>query len=87
MPAILDVSVEVIASFRSGQLRPRAMQYAGRTVRFLNTSLLYAEGVGEDYTVYCSSYTATAVYTLAFNPRRLTWRLLTVSDEDLYENG
>lgn len=87
MSATLDVPVAVVASFRNGRMQPQLMQYNGRTVRFLGTSLLYAEGEGEQRTVYCSVYTSGAVYTLTFKPRYLTWRLLTVSDEDLYQDG
>lgn len=86
MPADLNIPVNVIASFQAGQLRPRVMEYGGRTIRFLDTSLLYAEGEGEHRTVYCTVYTSEAVYALAFKPHYLTWRLLSVTDENIYEN-
>ena len=87
MSDILNVSVVVLASFRHGQLRPQVMQYGGRTIRFATTTLVYAEGEGEQRAVYCTVSADTAVYTLVFYPYRLTWRLLTITDEDIYQDG
>lgn len=86
MSDVLNVPVAVLVSFRRGQMHPRIMQYGGRTIRFTTTTLVYAEGEGEQRAVYCTVSAETAVYTLVFYPFRLTWRLLTVTYEDIYQN-
>jgi hypothetical protein len=74
----VEESVDVLASFSGGHIRPRAFLWKNRRYKITEVNLAYMARNGQDRIYFFAVSNGVNAFKLSFHPREMAWSLVEI---------